>query len=1078
MRRFITILSILSVFIAAFYAAIQEHKNPAHTKGNDTEEATGALQSLDFWTRARAYPFGDIPADKYYKAYQAEMSKRINKVNTLNTSTTWAPIGPTNLQGRSLSVAINPLNPNTVYLGSASGGLWRSRNGALGGDWQRVSLGYPALGISAIAIDPTDTNIIFLGTGEVYQYQTATGGLVVRTTRGSYGLGILKTTNSGATWSKSLDWTYNQERGIEALKMNPLNPHTLWAATTEGIYKSVDAGTSWNLMLPVLMGEDLVIKTNDTNKIIASCGNFSTSGAGIHRTTNGGISWTQLGGIPAFSGKTMLDMYAANPDVVYASSADSTTGVGRLLRTTNFGDSWSTMSDNTTNDIFTVQGWYSHYVVVHPTDINLIVHNSVNRSKSTDGGITFSGVGSGYSDNHGFAHHPTNPNILYAVNDNGIYRSTNFGSTYTNVGSGMQTGQFYNGFSNSASNPDLAIGQSQDHIPGYRYTGSMIWDHSTVVDEAGWTGINQLNDNIMYAVDRFGGNMYKSADGGASFSFVSSFGGTGSWNSPFVLSPSNPNVLYFGDSRIHKSTDAGINWSMVNGGNPLDGNPALSMAISRSNPDTAFVGLAPIATNAHVFSTVNGGVSWTDVSGSLPDRYPMDLAVDPANSRTVYAAFGGFGTGHLFKSTDTGTNWTDITGTLPDVPTTAIAIDPINPTDVYTGNDIGVYVSSDGGATWSSFSEGLPDAVITADLSVSPSNRMLRIATHGNGVYQRELLHQYTASLFDYRALSFDSPVNYYHMSSESTITTIRASFSNLGGQLSSDSFFVAYRILKGASEVYSNIRKISPLALGETRQVTFGGIFAPPDSGIYNLQAIVIASDQNSANDTIKGTLTVIKAGSITKPLISKFHRPYAEITNGTVISFFDLDVAAVVLPFPMLFDGFQYDSIQISSYGWADFGKTGYGYYTERGLAIPFDPFEEFSFNDILFSNEQLKKTIAPWWDGLAIDNAGDPNAAVSYAVQGSSPNRVFVIQWKSMLASYAGSTTTRINFQVRLYETTNTIEFHYGPVQAGTYDGDGASIGMNDYIGGSFHYFDIAAGRTGYIDQGTTNLNPLTN
>jgi hypothetical protein len=116
-----------------------------------------------------------------------------------------------------------------------------------------------------------------------------------------------------------------------------------------------------------------------------------------------------------------------------------------------------------------VQGWYSHYVAVYPTDSSIVVHNGVGRSKSTNGGITFTGVGSGYSDNHSYAIHPTNPNILYAVNDDGVYRSTNFGSSYTNIGFGLQSGQIYNGFSCSMTDSLLGLAQSQDHIPGYRY---------------------------------------------------------------------------------------------------------------------------------------------------------------------------------------------------------------------------------------------------------------------------------------------------------------------------------------------------------------------------------------------------------------------------------------------------------------------------------------------------------------------------------------------------------------------------------------------------------------------------------
>jgi hypothetical protein len=163
------------------------------------------------------------------------------------------------------------------------------------------------------------------------------------------------------------------------------------------------------------------------------------------------------------------------------------------------------------------------------------------------------------------------------------------------------------------------------------------------------------------------------------------------------------------------------------------------MAVAPYDPNIVFVGTAPVLTRPHIFRTTNGGTGWTDVTGTAPNRYIMDIAVSPASSQVVYVAFGGFDTTRVLKSTDRGNSWTDVSGILPNVPTTAIAIDPINPSFVYVGNDIGVFVSTDAGTSWMSWNEGLPEAVIVADLSVSPANRMMRLATHSNGVWQRPL---------------------------------------------------------------------------------------------------------------------------------------------------------------------------------------------------------------------------------------------------------------------------------------------------------------------------------------------------
>ncbi len=734
-RRVCAGSAVVLVIAAAWYIASGPGgRRPQDGIGGEEQGRSDALQALDFWTRARAYPDRDISPDKFYAAYLRSKEEKKAPGRSPMASSVWESIGPVNLPGRTISIAINPVI-GTVYVGSASGGLWRSYSGGLSGDWQRVETGYPVLGVGAIAIDPQDTNTMFIGTGEVYRYQGALGGVVIRTTRGSYGIGILKTTDGGATWTKSLDWTFNQQRGVEAIRMNPLNSSTMLAATTEGLYRTSDRGQTWSQRLALPMGEDIVYNTADTNRVLATIGNFSSPGAGLYASTDGGITWFQQGSFPSFSGKAMLDTYPPNPSDVYASVADSTTSVSSLWKSPDFGATWNQISSQ---DVAGVQGWYSHFVAVKPDDSSRVVRAGVSIYNSSNGGATITGSSGSYSDHHAFARFPLFPTILYVVNDDGVYRSVDFGTSFTSLGAGLATGQFYNGFSNSATDSLLAIGQVQDHIPGYKYTGSVSWGR-TALDECGWTVINQKNDWTMFAIDRNGGSVGRSTNRGSSFPTVVSFSAVGSWNSPILMAPSDTNVLYAGTDRVYKSVNRGTNWSTTSTTGFLDGNTCLSMAVSATSSDTLYVGKPPLGARSHVFMTPNGGASWNDITGTLPDRYPMDLAVDPRNSRIVYAALAGTGAGHIFRTTNSGGTWSDVSGTLPDIPTTAVFVDPANSSTVYAGNDIGVYVSTNSGASWNSFSDGLPDAVLIASLSISPSNRMLRAATHGNGVYQRRI---------------------------------------------------------------------------------------------------------------------------------------------------------------------------------------------------------------------------------------------------------------------------------------------------------------------------------------------------
>jgi photosystem II stability/assembly factor-like uncharacterized protein len=740
-RKALTMM--IAVFVSTF--VLSSLFNPIRRGESEREgDRSGALQALEAWTAARAYPAADIPPDRYYAAYLSVKQHVRNADALLPADTVWQFIGPNNFSGRMISVAVNPLNPNTIYAGSAAGGLWRSYSEGLGNDWHRISTGYPVLGVNAIAIDPVDTNTMYIGTGEVYRYQGSVGGMIVRTTRGSVGMGILKTTDGGQTWSRSLDWSYNQQRGVQALRFNPLNRNTVYAATTEGLYRTTDAGSTWTPLLEILMARDIVIHPHDTMNIMATFGNFSSAGAGVYRSTDGGASFEQMTALPSFSGMAVLGMFPASPDTVFASLSDSTITVGSIWRTTDFGTTWQLRNTDNNSD---VQGWYSRFLAVHPTDLNQIVRGAQGLSKSTNGGTSFTGVFDCWADYHSYAYHPTDSDILYVADDGGIWRSTNFGASYVYAGNGLETSQFYNGFSSSATDSLRALGQVQDHF-GWMYTGSKTWQDGGV-DEVGWTAINQSNDFIMYAGSRGGGALYKSVDRGQSFSWSSNGmnGGVSAWNAPFIISSSNPNVLYFGRSLIFKTQNAAGNWTATNGGSPLDGNPAMSMAMSFNSTDTVYVGTAPRFDRSHIFRTTNGGTSWEDITGVLPDRYPMDIAVDPRDGAVVYIAYGGFDTSHVFTSTDAGGTWRDITGVLPDVPATALIVDPDNTQIVYCGTDIGLFVSTNGGDEWMSWGGGLPEGAIISDLSISPSNRALRAVTHSNGIYERSMLELPTTDI-------------------------------------------------------------------------------------------------------------------------------------------------------------------------------------------------------------------------------------------------------------------------------------------------------------------------------------------
>ena len=734
------------------------------------DKISGAYEALNFFTLARSYPNEQIPDDAYYKAFEQMEREELNKpVNNLDVKE-WTAIGPHNTGGRTLSIAFNPQNPNTMYAGSASGGLWKSYSGGVGVNaWQRIETGFPALGVSTIAIEPNDSNVIYIGTGEVYNYEAAGTGAAYRNTRGTYGIGILKTTNGGASWFKSLDWTYDEQHGVWVVKINPLNPKTVWAATTEGTYRSYDAGATWKQVHGVIMSNDLVINSVDTNIVITGNGNFASEGYGIYRTSDGGNSWTHITtGLPNFyEGKIQLDIYNANPNIVYASIGNDFTGVNGaswLCRSIDGGLNWTIMNQT---DYSQHQGWYSHDIAIDQWNPNNLIVIGIAVWKSTNGGSTLiqkSNTGSTlgrppiggqegdslytHADCHDVVQHPSDPNIYYIGTDGGIFRTTDFGETFESHNGSYQTVQFYNGTSSSQQDSMLFIGGLQDNGT-IIYDGSLAWIRVFPLD-GGWTSFDLIDDNKLYAsFQRLG--MIRSTDGGNDFTLIRPpSSNVTSFIAPFRTFYGNSAIIYAGRDKIFKSTNSGNSWIATNNNTALDSNPALAMDISYQTSDKVYIATAPyITARGHIFRTINGGETWTDITGILPDRYPADIAVDPNNDDIVYITYYGFGTGHVFKSSSSGDAWTDITGTLPDVPTTAVIVDPNDSKHVYVGNDLGVHVSTEGGKNWKPFMYGLPAAVIAMDLNITIANNVLRVATHGNGVYERKLFSTIISSIDD-----------------------------------------------------------------------------------------------------------------------------------------------------------------------------------------------------------------------------------------------------------------------------------------------------------------------------------------
>jgi len=775
-KKFILILTGFFLISISLLLSVNQN-NISTTEVNkqipDVSLMSGAGQAMDMWSFERAYPYDKIPTSKFIEAFAQK--RQAEQQRAISIDGEWENMGPKNIGGRTLCLAFHPTNEDIMFAGSASGGLWKTTTQGVGEDaWEYVPTGFPVLGVAAIAIDSDNPDIIYIGTGETYGVGYAEPGTMNRLTRGTYGIGILKTEDGGATWSQVLQFDMDEIKGIQEIVINPMNTQEIYAAATDGLFQSLDGGASWNLILNESNCIDVEIDPNNDAIIYVTRGNLNLdldpSLSGIYKSIDKGISFIELvdpGLLTAWSGNAKITLDPINPNIIYASiQATFTPGntmPAGIYKSIDAGVIWTYINDQI---VASWQGWYSHDIVINPESPNELMYVGIAAWKSTNNGENFTQKTEGtltvgevpvaipegadnyvHSDIHAVYYHPIN-NKVFMASDGGVYVSNDGELPFTTLNGGLQTLQFYADMGSSATNPNYCIGGTQD-FASYIYKGNPSW-WRVIGGDGMSAAVNQEDDQKVFgSLQRLG--MYKSIDNGLTFEYARPTLVTDdfvAFSAPYELAPTNQEIMYAAGTYLYKSLDGGINWE-VTSETAVDVNPIMNIAISPFNPNIVYVSTSPDPSNgptgAKIFKSLDSGLTFTELTNGLPDRICKDLEFDPSDENVLYATFSGFGSDHVFKTTDAGANWYAIDNGLPDVPTNTILIDELNPEDIYVGNDLGVYYSENGGGSWEVFSDELPEAVMIYDLNNSPANRKIRIATHGHGMYQRNYVNDFLA---------------------------------------------------------------------------------------------------------------------------------------------------------------------------------------------------------------------------------------------------------------------------------------------------------------------------------------------
>ena len=708
------LLLILIIASVSFSQDLYIPNNP-YDKADEKTKQSAAFQRERWFYEQRMYPYNYIPVGAYQKSIDQRNALRSTQGFFYPLTTNWTSIGPTpgyyfaygNISGRIPTIKYDPNNPNIIYFGAAFGGVWKSTNG--GSTWVNMSDNEVSLSSGALAIDPTNSQIIYYGTGEA----TYSGASY-------YGRGLLKSTNGGLNW-------VNYTAGLPAstyfsrIAIRPNHSTEIYAALgNSGLYKSTNSGVNWSQLVSGRC-DDIIFKTSGDTAFITG------SGTGYKISIDGGTTFTTNTAL-TMGARNHIAFCKASPNVLYVSVYLSSGSVN-VFKSTNSGLNYTQV---VTSLLGGGQAWYDFYMHCNPANPNIAYVGTIDVWRTTDGGANFVNITNSYGsgivhpDQHNLDFNPTNPNEIMCANDGGVWKSSNGGTTWTNLNAGLTITQFY-WMASDPTNAAHLMGGTQDN-GSQRTTGAVNWV-AAFGGDGGVACFHTKNSFYMLGESQNNGLMRSNDNGNTWFDGTTGLSGTGVWVSPIICHPDSEAIFYTARQQVFKTTNDGASWTAISSGTS---GQISQMNISKTNPNIMFASAGSV-----LYKSTDRGYTFVTTSSGMPSRLISGIYVHPDSSNVVIVTFSGFGAGKIYKTTDGGTNWANISGNLPDSPTNdGLIYHPGYSTSYYlVAMDIGVFMTSSWGATWTELANGLPNTV-AMHLDYNLSANKIRIGTHGRGTYE------------------------------------------------------------------------------------------------------------------------------------------------------------------------------------------------------------------------------------------------------------------------------------------------------------------------------------------------------
>ncbi len=699
----------------------------------------------------RVFPTGDITLPS---TRQKEFEKYLNKADYRNTDPeahtlggNWVPLGPTGTHWKSYFggaarvsfLRFDPSNSNTMWTFAPSGGLWKTTDG--GQNWTTNTDQLPIIGCTDLAINPQNPMIMYLATGD----GNGNGSQLWQSS-----IGILKSTDGGITWplaSNTMNWQPSWGRCIYKLLINPVNPNIVFAATSAGLFRTTNAGTTWSTMVGGPF-TDVEFKPGNPTIVYATSGIQNTGT--FYKSVNGGATFsTAAAGLPLSANVARLEIAVtpADTNCVYLIAVKAATkDFYGFYRSLDGGDNF-TLQANAPNILAGIPASQAHYnlaLAVSVYNKDTLMVGGTESWRSYNGGVTWtkmtSMTGAGapfiHPDIHDLEYLPGTDTVFFACNDGGVWKTNDNGTTWIPLNEGLQIAQMYK-LGTSKINPYTIITGHQD-MATHRLINN-TWDIITPNTGDGMESIFEYdNDTIMY-LESYNGRIIKTINTFPLFNVVCTFGGAGvnangNWLTPVVMHPVFDTILLVGKAQVYRTINAGTSFTQV-GNIPGTGGNMTALAYAPSNPDFIYA-----AKSNHFFVTTDGN-NFVERSAGLPVPASQITAIAVSNTQPekVWVTFSGYNAANkVWGSSDTGSTWTNYSNGLPNLPVNCIVYQNNTNNGLYVGTDVGVYFFSDSLPAWQPFFNGLPNVEVQ-ELEIAYGINKIRAATNGRGLWESDL---------------------------------------------------------------------------------------------------------------------------------------------------------------------------------------------------------------------------------------------------------------------------------------------------------------------------------------------------